>query len=38
MSKEMQTMADYIISKLTIPLSYNGTMSITATKAADNII
>ena len=29
---------DYIISKMTIPLSYNGTMSITATKAAENII
>ena len=29
---------DYIISKLTIPLAYNGTMSITATKAAENII
>jgi hypothetical protein len=29
---------DYIISKITIPLSYNGTMSITATKAANNII
>lgn len=28
---------DYIISKLTIPLTYNGTMSITATKAARNI-
>ena len=29
---------DYIVSKLTIPLTYNGTMSITATKAAENII
>lgn len=29
---------DYIISKLTMPLSYNGTMSITATKAAENIL
>ena len=29
---------DYIISKLTIPLAYNGTMSITATKAAENIL
>lgn len=29
---------DYIISKLTIPLSYNGTMSINATKAAERII
>lgn len=29
---------DYIVSKFTIPLSYNGTMSITATKAAENIV
>ena len=29
---------DYIVSKLTIPLTYNGTMSITATKAAQNIL
>ena len=29
---------DYIISKITIPLGYNGTMQITATKAAENII
>ena len=29
---------DYIISKMTIPLTYNGTMSITASKAAENII
>lgn len=29
---------DYIISKISIPLSYNGTMSITATKAAKNIL
>ena len=29
---------DYIISKITIPLTYNGMMSITATKAAENII
>jgi len=29
---------DYIVSKITLPLSYNGTMSITATKAAENII
>lgn len=28
---------DYIISKMTIPLAYNGTMSITATKAAETI-
>ena len=29
---------DYIISRISIPLSYNGTMSITATKAAKNIL
>ena len=29
---------DYIISKITIPLAYNGTMSITATKAAETIL
>ena len=29
---------DYIASKFTIPLAYNGTMSITATKAAENIL
>ena len=29
---------DYIISKMTIPLAYNGTMQITATKAAESII
>ena len=26
---------DYIISKMTIPLAYNGTMSLTATKATE---
>ena len=29
---------DYIVSKITLPLAYNGTMSITATKAAESII
>ena len=29
---------DYIVSKISLPLSYNGTMQITATKAAENII
>ena len=29
---------EYIVSKITIPLTYNGTMSITATKAVDNLI
>lgn len=28
---------DYIISKITIPLAYNGTMSITATRAMDHL-
>lgn len=29
---------DYIVSKITIPLSYNGTMSLTATKAAETFL
>jgi hypothetical protein len=29
---------DYIVSKITVPLTYNGTMQITATKAAENTI
>ena len=29
---------DYIVSKITLPLTYNGTMSLTATKAAERII
>ena len=29
---------DYVINKITIPLTYNGTMQITASKAAENII
>ena len=28
---------DYIVSKISIPLAYNGTMSITATKAAETL-
>ena len=28
---------EYIVSKLTIPLTYTGTMNITATKAVSNI-
>lgn len=28
---------DYIISKISVPLTYNGTMSITATKAAETL-
>ena len=29
---------DYILDKITLPLSHNGTMSITATKAVDDLI
>ena len=29
---------DYVVSKITLPLTYNGMMNITATKAAENII
>lgn len=29
---------DYIVTKMTLPLTYNGTMSLTATKAVDAII
>ena len=29
---------DYIVSKISLPLAYNGTMQLTATKAAENII
>ena len=36
--KDTNLEGDYIVSKLTIPLTYNGTMSITATKAAESII
>lgn len=32
--KKTNLQGDYIVSKITIPLTYNGTMSITATKAA----
>lgn len=35
---ETNLSGDYIISKYTIPLAYNGTMNITATKAAENIV
>lgn len=28
---------DYVVSKITLPLAYNGTMSITATKAAESL-
>ena len=29
---------DYVVSKITLPLTYNGTMSLTATKAAESIL
>ena len=29
---------DYIVNKLTLPLTYNGTMNISAIKAAENIL
>ena len=29
---------EYILTKLTVPLNYNGTMNLTATKAIDRII
>ena len=29
---------DYIVSKLSIPLTYNGTMSINATKAVERLL
>jgi hypothetical protein len=29
---------DYVISKITLPLNYNGVMSITATKAVENVL
>ena len=35
--KETNLEGDYIISKLSIPLAYNGTMSLTATKAAETL-
>jgi hypothetical protein len=36
--EETNLNGDYIVSKMTIPLSYNGTMQLTATKAAESII
>lgn len=35
--EESNINGEYVISKLTIPLTYNGTMSIAATKAVGNI-
>ena len=36
--EETNLNGDYIVSKMTIPLAYNGTMQLTATKAAESII
>ena len=36
--KETNLQGDYIVNKLTIPLAYNGTMQISATKAAQDIL
>ena len=36
--KDTNLDGDYIISKITIPLTYNGTMSLTATKAAETLL
>lgn len=33
--EEVNIDGDYVVTKMTIPLAYNGTMSMTATKAAD---
>lgn len=35
--KDTNLDGDYIISKITVPLAYNGTMSLTATKAAETL-
>ena len=36
--EETHLQGDYIINKITIPLTYNGTMSLTVTKAVSDII
>lgn len=36
--KESGIDGEYLVSRLSIPLTYNGTMSITATKAVDTIV
>ena len=36
--EETNLNGDYIISKMTVPLTHNGTMQLTATKAAESII
>ena len=35
--KDSNINGDYIVSRISIPLTYNGTMSITATKVADRV-
>lgn len=35
--KDSNIEGEYLVSKITLPLAYNGTMSITATKAVDTI-
>ena len=37
-NEETKLNGDYIVNKLTIPLTYNGTMNLTVTKAAENIL
>ena len=37
MDMESKINGDYIVSRISIPLTYNGTMSITATKVADRV-
>lgn len=36
--EETKLDGDYVVSKITLPLTYNGIMNITATKAAESII
>ena len=36
--KDTKIDGEYVVSKITIPLTYNGTMSLTATKVVENII
>ncbi len=37
MDADSKINGDYIVSRISIPLAYNGTMSITATKVADRV-
>jgi hypothetical protein len=36
-NKDTLVKNEYIVDKITIPLAYNGTMSISATKAIDRL-